>query len=64
MGEQHSCLRRKKLWRTGTCSRRWQGGQRQAAEQSASAAPEEEDDGDFPRDLFVKLKKHRDSTVN
>jgi anti-sigma factor RsiW len=28
------------------------------------AAPEEEEKGDFPRDLFVKLKKHRGSTVN
>jgi hypothetical protein len=50
--------------RVETCSRRWQGGQRQAVEQSASAAPEEEDKGDFPRDLFAKLKKHRDPTVN
>jgi hypothetical protein len=28
------------------------------------AAPEEEEKGDFPRDLFVKLKKHSGSTVN
>jgi hypothetical protein len=27
-------------------------------------ALEEEEKGDFPRDLFVKLKKHRGSTVN
>jgi hypothetical protein len=27
-------------------------------------APEEEEKGDFPRDLFVKLKKHKDSMVN
>jgi hypothetical protein len=32
--------------------------------QRSRAAPEEEEKGDFPRDLFVKLKKHRDFTVN
>jgi hypothetical protein len=52
--------------RVGTCSRRWRGWpeQRRIAVQRSRAAPEEEEKGDFPRDLFVKLKNYRDPTVN
>jgi hypothetical protein len=52
--------------RVETCSRRWRGWpeQRCTAVQRSRAAPEEEEKGDFPRDLFVKLKNYRDPTVN
>jgi hypothetical protein len=55
----------------GNYSARELAAQQEAARWSAiscraesRASPEEEEKGDFPRDLFVKLKKYRGSTVN
>jgi hypothetical protein len=68
--KQHSCLRRQIMAHRNLQRQVARGSaiscraERREQRAESRAAPEEEEKGDFPRDLFVKLKKYRGSMVN